>query len=190
VAKSAYRGVKYIKGLVNSELYKFDTTASAISVNTTPAVAHVSNLGAGDGEGQRTGNSVLAKSLTWNGTITVDAAGSTTNVRMVIVRDKQQIGDSSPSYTDIFESSNVYSLLNRNTVGRFDILYKRDFALVPAGNASWNFLITVPMQEHIRYNGTGGGDIQKNGLYIIYISDRSTGNPSMNYATRLSYHDN
>lgn len=190
LANKAVRGVQYLKGLVNSELYKFDAGATASAVVTTPVVAHVTGLGNGDGEGQRTGNSVLAKSLNVRGTMTVDTAGATTNARFCVIRDKQQIGDSFPGWTDVFEAANPYAFLKKETVGRFEILYNKQVVLVPAGDASWNFAISIPMQSHIRYNGTGGGDIQKNGLYVMYCSDRSTLNPTLNYATRLQYHDN
>lgn len=190
LANKAVRGVQYLKGLVNSELYKFDSGATSSGVTTTPVVLHCTNLGNGDGEGQRTGNSILAKSLSLRGTMTVDTAGATTNARLCVIRDKQQIGDSSPSWLDVFESATPYSFLKRETVGRFEILYNKQVTLVPAGDAAWNFVINIPMQSHIRYNGTGGGDIQKNGLFVMYCSDRSTGYPNLNYATRLSYHDN
>ena len=48
----------------------------------------------------------------------------------------------------------------------------------------------MKLWTHIRYNGTADTDIQKGGLYILFISDQASDYPTCDYQTRLGYHDN
>jgi len=190
----AKRGIKYIKGLVNSEMYKFDTTDVGVNMTSSSAYsANLSSLVVGDADNNRTGNSVLAKCLSVRGTMVAATTANPFNIRVVIVRDNQQIADTAPVYTDVFEGSTVYSFLKKSTVGRFTILYQRNINLSTSVNPTFNLNVNIPMQHHIRYNGTAGTDIQKGGIYIMWLCDSPgglNGNPVANYTARLSYHDN
>jgi len=187
----AVQGVKYLSGLVNSEMFKLDTAFSAAAL-TTGAVSHVTAVQQGDGDSQRTGNSIFVRSYNLKGSIVHNAAGSNTQfVRVSVVQDKQQIGDTVPAYTDVYESASPYAHLNSNTVGRFKILYSRTYIVNNNDKTSCLLNINIPMRHHVRYNGTAGSDIQKGGLYICTSVDEPTANmPTWSGEMRLSYHDN
>ena len=58
VATLAARNYKYIRGLVNSELYKFDGTGS-MAVDNAGTITGFHLITQGDQDNQRTGNSTL-----------------------------------------------------------------------------------------------------------------------------------
>lgn len=193
-AKYAWQGVKYLTGLVNSEMYKWDVIENVASINNTLSyVAHLSAIPQGDGDAARTGNSLLAKSLNLKGLLQWNSSAAYTScaVRVAIVMDTQQIGDTSPNNANVFESNAPWSHLNSETVGRFKLL-KSMFINLTNDKKAFNLNINIPMQTHIRYNGTAGTDIQRNGIYIMASSNvASTDSPPvLSYEARLSYHDN
>lgn len=189
MAKTAYRGVRYLKGLVNSEKFHKDTNVAG-NVTPTPTVTHLTAIATGDADANRTGNSLLVKGLSCNATLSMPAALLQARLRMVIVRDKQQIGDTAPAFTDIFSSSTPDSLMNVTTLGRFDILYDKVFTLSQGGNPTFSIRKYFKMYSHIRFNGSTSTDIQKNGIYLCLVSDDNTNPPVIASNWRIFYHDN
>lgn len=194
LAKSALAGVRYLKGLVNSEKYNVDTTFTTSTFNTGTVTSLVP-IAQGDGESDRTGLSVYVRSLSLRGQISASSTTQSTT-RLILFRDKQQIADSTPSAANLLSSpAQVDSYLSRGTGGRFDILYDKSFVVSgnDAGRPQQWVNITIPMRSHVRYNGTATTDLQKNGLYLLHMSDRSDGSgtaPTLNLTTRVYYHDN
>ena len=76
--------------LVNVEKHKFDTTF-ATTVGSTPAVTNLVAISQGDGEGARTGNSLLAKYayITLNMIRSSSSTQVSDTVRVVVVVDKR-----------------------------------------------------------------------------------------------------
>jgi len=192
LAAKAARGVWYLKGLVNSEVMKLDNalTSSVIDA-TTGTVISCTGVNQGDGVGNRTGISILVRSLLARLRITKASTPLTTYVRMYIVIDSQQVGDTIPAIADLLHTVDVDSPLSNATVGRFKILKSRTIYLT---NDSPPYHLDYPlkMRHHVRYNGTSSADIQKGGTYIMLLSGQTTvGNqPSLDGHIRLSYHDN
>lgn len=189
LATKAIQGVQYIKGLVNSELYKYDV-ATNFSPSTAGALTNCCAIAQGDGTAARTGNSLLAKSLYIQFNIVNN--GSATNGAIVsswVIMDTQQVGDTSPSFNDIFDGQNVISQLNAATVGRFKILHHKLHYVSP-NTPTKQSKIYLKMQHHIRYNGAAGTDIQKGGIYWVVCSNQGTYVPLVTYNLRLCYHDN
>lgn len=197
LAVKAVKGVSYLKGLVNSERFVHQNTATA-APDDIGYIGHLTSISQGDTQITRTGNSILARSLMLRGNITINATSSQNVVRLMIIMDKQQIGDTVPSITDILESTYsatqfyVHAPLERDSVGRFKVLKSRTYTLSDQRpNLSFSFFIN--MRQHIRYNGISGGDIQKNGMYLVLVSDSpNTGSahPSVTFLSKLTYHDN
>lgn len=194
VARSAWNGVKYLRGLVNSEMYKKDNyaTAAAIPIGTAPPNAYIfTNIDQGDGDGGRSGNSILAKRLSVRGTITMNALATTTFVRCIIVRDLQNTTDSYGALSNIIQDpSNMGSLLNNQTVGRYTVLYDRTYSMNSGGKTSILLNVNLAFDYHVRWNGSAATDIQKGGLYMYLWSNESTNTPTYTAHHRLSYHDN
>jgi hypothetical protein len=192
LASKAVAGVRYLKGLVNAELHKFDLTGSA-SISTAGNVFNLVNIANGDTDSDRTGNSIFVRYVNAGGMLQLNSSADNTAVRIMLVIDKQQVGDNLPTVTDILETVSSptapYSKLNSETAGRFTILSSRVYILnTERPSCSW--FIKKSMRHHVRYNGTTGADIQKGGLYILAISSEATNSPAMNRNVRLSFYDN
>lgn len=187
--------VKDIQSMVNAEKQKVDVSVSTSTISSTPAVTHLTAIATGDAEGSRTANSILLKYLYINGTIQIHTSANFSRVRCVVVRDKQQVGDTAPVYTDVFETapsgSGTQAFLNKNTVGRFDIIYDRTYAL-DAQRPQAIVSKMIPLKSHARYNGSASTDIQKGGIYIMLVSDVTAGGnvPTVYLQARLAYYDN
>lgn len=188
-AVTALKGVKYVMGLVNSELYKHDVSYTT-PINNTGVLIPLTGLAEGNGEDDRTGNSILVKSVDMDGSVSMQGSNNTI-IKMCLVMDTQQQADTTPSFTDIYESASINSHLNKNTVGRFSILWCKYYALNVGSVQTTKVGFHHAMQEHVRYNGSTGTDIQKNGLYLAIISNQTgAASPFCELKTRVSYHDN
>lgn len=193
LAYKAWRGVKRIRGLVNSEMLHVDKTYSSNTISGTGYVYNLTGIAQGDGINQRTGNSILLRNLTYrlkfeiNASVTVD-----TTIMMALVWDTQQVGDSAPAITDIFASATPESLLATGTLGRFKIILRKHILLTPASGGRPAIVMhnTLNLYKHIRYNGVNDTDIQKNGLYLVMVGSESTNLPTITGTVRIGYHDN
>lgn len=189
LARSAYKGVRYLKGLVNAEKKKFDSSDS-YAIGTTAVSRHFTGIAQGDGDNSRDGNSILCKGLSLRGLLTIHASAGNTQVRLVIVMDKQQVADSLPTMANVLAGNSIQSFLNKDTVGRFQILYDKVHLLDNNTRTQQFVKIWLPIDKHIRYNGTTSGDIQKNGLHIVQVSNEATNTPTITWTSRVYYYDN
>nr|QXP07581.1 MAG: putative capsid protein [Arizlama virus] len=188
----AAKQVWKLKGLVNSEMYKYDQTDVTLSPLLTGVVQPMVSITQGDGDDQRTGNSVFVRSVNFKGYIQRNTSGDSSQiVRISIVQDTQQQADAAPGFSNIYEGTSIASHLNTETVGRFKVMYNRVFTVDDLTCGVIPFEINMPMRHHVRYNGSSPTDIQKGGLYFIAVSTQGTTNaPLVHYDMRISYHDN
>lgn len=192
IARAAWRSAKYIRGLVNSEMFHVDQACSLGSNQS--AIFHLTGIAQGDTTAGRTGNSILLKSLAQNGFMYINASQTTnTRVMLALVVDTQQVSDTTPTIIDIFESgTDPHTLLKVQNLGRFKVLSRKQYTLDSnaAGNNAKSIKRFTKFNFHVRYNGTGSGDIQKNGVYLVMITSESSLYPSITINTRINYHDN
>lgn len=193
LAKKAYSATRYIKGLVNSEMFHADSNFSSAAITATGSNTHLTPLAQGDTSALRTGNSILLRSLTYRYRLEVNSAvTSNTAITIIIFFDTQQISDTSPTVSDVLASASPESLLNLNSAGRFKILSRKTIILTPAsgGRPAVEIKNSMNLYKHVRYNGTAGSDVQKNGLYVLFISSEITNTPTVSGTFRIGYHDN
>ena len=193
IAKKALDGVKYIKGLVNSEMLHFDSQGFVNQSNVPPLgiVSSIMLLAEGDDVFNRTGNSILLKSVHIKNRLTWNVVTPGTVFKYWVVQDNQQISDTAPAFSTIFNGRDVLSMMNRDFLGRFKILktgeYKQDTTFPQI-----QFDIYLPLQQHVKFNGPLSTDIQKGGLYFVTSSSAGVANqqPFLLSDLRVSYHDN
>lgn len=192
LASAAWRGVRYVKGLVNSEMY-YHTLLTTVNPLNTGSIIPLSDIAVGDTSFTRTGNSIFARSLTFNINASQNPSSvKNTFVRMILFQDNQQIGDTAPTQSDILESSSPLSLLKTGTAGRFKIMKTWEYTL-STQNPAKVIKYYKNFRHHIRYNGVEATDIQKGGLYLLVNSSEtiiSNQAPIIHYNIRLGYHDN
>lgn len=187
-AMSAYRGVKYLRGLVNSERMHLINSAT-FNPDSSGDITHLTNIGQNDTATGRTGNSVLLRDIFYRFQITGNASATGTFYRIILFQDKQQIGDTSPTVADVLNSIEVQSPLNSNTAGRFKILKDYYFS-TNQDSRTRTFKNYIKLHSHIRYNGSTANDIQKNGIYLLMLSNEATNTPTFTYNIKMGWHDN
>lgn len=189
LAKKAYRGVRMLKGIVNSELNKVDTIIAA-TPTTTPGISLLTGLGEGTDVSQRIGNSILAKYLTYNIDASMNASASATHVRFIIFVDTLGTG-TAPTAADLLEvSTNTQSPIKIDSGPRFIILRDIHFDLSINGDRIQHLKGYIPLNIHIKYTGASGGSVYKNAIYLYEISSEATNAPDANLYFRLAYYDN
>lgn len=179
-----------LKGLINSEMHKLDNVASAVSVVNTGVVDCMNKVATGDSISTRTGNSIYVRSLNIKGSYAIGTSETSNFIRLAVVLDTQQISDTSPSWTDIYETTSTLAHLNPATVGRFKVLKDMRIVMNSANKPNGQFELNIPMRHHVRFNGTADTDIQKGSIYVVYLGSYTTNAPLLNYRARLSFHDN
>lgn len=192
LAKQASKGVWYLKGLVNSELLKSDDVGSG-TLATTGTVINLCTIAQGDSDANRTGNSILVRSsdLRLKLSRDISVGNATQLIRVALVMDSQQIGDTDPTHAQIYAGTGPLTHLNADSAGRFKILWSKIFTLDNVDTFVKYTKWYKKMRHHVRYNGGSGTDIQRGGLYLVMSSDQtSSGFPSYEFSHRLSYHDN
>jgi len=192
LAYKAYKGVRYIKGLVNSEMFH-DGVNNSAAYSWSGALQHITAISQDDTVSGRTGNSVLLRQMWIKWTASINSSATNTLVRVMIICDKQQVGDTSPSASTVLDQTGTiqapFGNLAVASVGRFKVLYSKVVNLNqdrPTTMQSHYF----NMRTHVRYNGTADTDIQKNGHYVLIISNEETNTPTIQHNIRIGYHDN
>lgn len=195
LAKQAYSGFKYLRGMINCEKKFFDATSSA-SINNSGDVSVLSSISQGDDTNQRNGDSILAKYVDLRFSWIMNAADPVELVRTIVFQDTMSLG-TIPSVGDVLSlagtSADVLSMLN--LIGarqhRFKILHDESYTLCSTGSQAVQKSVVIPLNDHIKFTGTVGGDEGRNMLYILNISSSTGANrPTVTYRSRLAYYDN
>ena len=189
VAQKAWSGVQSIRKLINVETHIWDTTIGA-TVSSTGSVTHLTEIAIGDTKSTRTGSSVLTKDFALRFTLQKNATAVGTVVRVLIIRDKQQISDTSPGVTDILNSADVNSHYNAQLSDRFQYLSDQTITLDADDVLIAKQFKLNPQGLHVLFNGSSGTDIQKNGLYLVLVSNEPTLTPTFNGISRFQFYDN
>ena len=103
IAKHAAKGVWYLKGLVNSEMFHNQQTGST-TVPNTGVLTLLNGMAQNDTSSGRTGNSILMRNVFLRLVLTQHPNATSTVYRVMLVLDKQQISDTSPTITNILET--------------------------------------------------------------------------------------
>jgi len=190
LAMKAYTGVKYIKGLVNSEMFHIGNSAST-TIDSNGQLVSLTPIAQGDNDGLRSGNSVLVRKILNRFWVLKNTNNPFTGCRIIFFIDTQQIADTAPAVTDVLASASVLSPLNSLNAGRFKILKNYEFMLDDT-NKSKEIKFFKDVQHHVRFNGTASGDVQKGGIYMLYISSDAPGANAAAFAYnyKVGYHDN
>lgn len=189
LATKAAQGVWYLKGLVNSEMLHNQSTGSTTTPNTG-TITLLNGMAQNDTSSGRTGNSILMRNIFLRLGF-IQNGSTTTTYRVLLVLDKQQIGDTLPTVSDILESVNPYSPLATASAGRFKVMKNWFFTTDDSKSRSKLIEYYKDVRFHTRYNGVANSDIQKNGLYLITLSDQAPASaPTFSYTWKVGYHDN
>jgi len=189
LAAKAAKGVWYLKGLVNSEMLHNQGLGNS-TISSSGNMLLLNGMAQGDTSSGRTGNSILMRNVHLRLGFTQNAVATSTYYRVMLVLDTQQISDTTPAVTDVLETASPWSPLATASSGRFKIWKSWLFSTDDDKAQTKILQLYKSFRLHTRYNGSAGTDIQKNGLYLLTISDQATNVPALFYSWKVGYHDN
>lgn len=190
IATAAYNGVKYLKGMINSEKHYFDVTGSG-NVDTTGSVNLLTGVAQGDDVNNRNGNSILGKTIFLRVLLTRVAANTNpvNFCRILVVKDMENTG-TDPAISDILASATTISPLNVDHTSRYQVLADRVVPLSANGREGSQHKFYIRVNDHVKYTGSGGAAIYKNQIYMMLIGDQATNAPSWSSYSRFGFYDN
>lgn len=202
VAHQAYNMAKVVASIVNPERKYFD-----VPINTAPdtnaSITCLTNMAQGDTTITRNGNSVALKSLQVDGIISWDSTNPTERVRVMMVRDNDNLGGTAPAITDILESANIIGLRNKNTPKRFTVLYDK---LHTCNTSQLTKHISYykkfkmlkdkkgnpTVSQHLYFDGATANDYTRGHIFLIMLGSTATASTTSTFTanTRIRFYDN
>jgi len=144
----------------------------------------------GDTPSTRTGNTICVKEISLYGIFQRNATDFAADayVRMAIVQDLQQVADTAPTAAQIFADTTQpwAAAPGVEHLGRFKVLWmspvydmwrmRCDSDTLAAGAVTQSTVVDVSLKTNIivSFNSTAATDIQKNGIYLVWISSVAT----------------
>lgn len=183
------KSISFIMGMLNCEKKRFDYHPANAPVYTTARLNCITDIDAGDDDGQRNGSSILGKSIDFRYNITRGVAD--TWVRIILFWAKD---DAAPSGSTLLTDPTDYqSTLNQDYLHQYNILIDKVFTVTAttAPLISFHKFIKLGDKHHLRYTGVGFGTQVRGNLYLFEVGNNTLINaPVGDPYTRLCYYDN
>jgi len=174
-------------------LHKDFGYSAGTTITNTGFITSLNAIGQDDTSSGRTGNSILVRNIAMRFKLEINTAVTLdSQVMLMLIQDTQQVSDTNPTISDVLTTVTPESFLNLNNAGRFRVVWRKTYTLSVAGGGrpAVEVVKYFKVYDHIRYNGNGVNDIQKNGYYLIAVSSENTNYPTIVGSTRVGYHDN
>lgn len=162
---------------------------SVQSVDSSGVVKPLHQLAQGDQEFNRSGIKVTAKGVGFHAVIVGHASAASTIFRIMIVVDKRQIMDAAPTISAILQENKPLSYIRGTHLDRWRVLYDKMFVLDNIGNRTAIIRFWKKLNLNIHFNGTGSGDIERNGVYYVILSDQPTNTPTYTSTELITWTD-
>lgn len=182
--KSLQRVVKNIA----PELKTLEINTNVTNLTSSGSIQHVTAIAQGDDVSDRTGNTIDLREIYMQSAFTIGSeASASTSFRIAIVRDTQQISDTTPSVTDVFSSANpLIAFPNIANRQRFNYMYLSPIICmtqISNGGFGINHKFDWKGISKVSFNGTATTDIAKGGIYILFLTD--SGASTMDFVSRV-----
>lgn len=183
------RFAKNVRAIVKSTAEKkYLLTLNNVAVSLTPIIQYLCSVPLGDGDSQRNGDQITAKSI-WLRYCVI--TGDTTNLIRVILF--QWSDTTAPTAQDILLSPSVdpvFSHWNHDTRYKYKIMYDKTHSTVTTTELAQQFVSVRKNNfktRKLQYIG-GSATVGYNMLYILVVSDSGAApNPGFQYYCKLNY---
>lgn len=189
--KGVYLAKKALS-MLNVEYKHIDTTVS-VSPTTSGAITQLSVIAQGDTEGTRDGRSVKLKSLSGRLSFTLDSMATETRLRCIIFK-KINVNLIAPVVADILTNVNIQGLRNLNNTKNIKIYYDKTFDMNTNERKEKGMKCFFKLNSKQIYETANAGgdatDLERNGIYMMTLSDEAMNAPTVSGYFRLRYIDN
>ncbi len=195
LATKAMAGVKKLKSMIHVELKSRSQAASTTTVSSTGIILSLNTIPEGTGENERIGVGIKVKSIRIRASIRSAAGGTHTVFRMILFIDRQQEADTTPSVAEVLQTVNSFDYINWINRKRFRILSDRLYVFPGQGFATGLQAMQCSVNKFgmnlvQRYNGSASTDIDRNGIFLLLLSDEPSNVPSFEMVPQINYVDN
>lgn len=191
LARKAIKGYRYLKSVLNVEYKTYDRYSHTnITPNSSGEVYQLTNIAQGVNDGERNGNSVLAKSVQLQCVLKQNSAQTqATACRCILFVDKQKTPPS--AVTDVLKTASVDSLFKTTNHDRFHILADKRFSLpVTADGPDKIIKIYRRLHHHVKWTGASGSDYDEGHINVLFLTDQGANLPTWYISSRFRYVDN
>lgn len=184
----ARKNARKIKSIQSGIEWKhYDSDASNSSLTITGVGILFSGVDAGSGQGQRSGNSTIQRSLQMNILFSRNASATgATTIRLALIHWKPS---TIPAKAEIFkDSTDTLSYFNLDFTQDFTILRNQVITLTdqfPSQLIKFNEKFRIEAS----YSGNTASDIESGKIYLYLYSDETTNMPGYKYYQRMKYTD-
>lgn len=187
----AVKGVNLMKGIINSEIKKSDISMNPLQPSTTAIFTLLSEINQGDDYNNRQGNSVLDKYLTLRWGLSLNAAATFTQVRMIIFIDGDNDMETPTEAQLLTTPTNLMSSINPDYSARFTILYDQVHNLSNSGEKVISDKFYKVLNFHSKFvTGTGATGFGRNSIWLYLKSTEATNTPVFTGYSRIAFYDN
>jgi len=193
IARNAFRGVQYLRSVLNPELKYKDVSGTSVP-GTAPLFATLTAINNGTAYNEREGISIRGHEIEVCVSCVLDIAnGVTIDVcRLLLVVDLQCLG-AVPTPTDILQTAgDVTSLRNGTLLHRFVLLKDDLFTVSSATSSVVVKRYTLIWPGHVMYKGTSAaiGDAANGQIFLYFQGKENTHPTSFPYWARFRFYDN
>lgn len=181
--------VKNIIDELNVEKKYNDITIGA-TVGTAGAIYSLNTLAQGTGAVARDGNSIKLTSLQIRHSVVMNPTAVTNTFRIIVFQDLQEVLGTNPAVTDVLQTASFLAPLNRARAGRFKVLSEHVFLLSATGSQIAYTKEYKKLSVHQHWSDSTSTNIEKNGIYVLAISDQNVNVSTYNAYCRLTFVDN
>lgn len=159
--------------------------AAPTSVAGAGSNIHVINQTVGNTNNERIGDQICPTSINFRMTVKLGAAATDTLVRMIVYR---WFSGAPAGVTSVLQTASYQSFTAEDTHKNFQIL-KDQMITLNSANVPERFLsFKIPYKHKIQFPG-GATQANKNGIWVIFISDEAVQTPTISYDARLYFRD-
>jgi len=172
------------------------------TLTNTEDVKHLTAIPQGDGNGARDGDHIMVTRVRMKAILASNNASNFQQmVRIVIVQNLRQQPDTDATMLSQFTSADLYgfNLANqgfKNLLVHYDKVHAvpmgNETAATPTYQVGYKHIdINIPMRYPVKvsFNEAAATDIDRNGFYIIAVSQSSSNSPSLVYEAFVDFTD-
>ncbi len=173
------------------EVKAFLIAPGGIAPTDTGIVNHLSAIPQGDTEITRDGLKTHCIGLSINYYVTYNQAnivGNSQN-RTIIVIDQRQPDSVVPGWGTVMQATNVCSLKSYSNNKRFRVLHDKVVNLTATGSESQFFKLFIKLNMDMSFSGAAGTTMNKNGIYMLNITDQGANVNTLTFSSRVYFTD-
>jgi len=172
------------------------TNATPVTMTDAGAITNLAQIGQGATVNQRVGQQIMAKRLKLRYSIYTNSSANQL-ARVLVVQWKKQVSDTSPTTAQLLENTGATQgalsdyAFSSEFKENFRVLHDKTYALSGTSNGAPNVFreASIPLNSRISFNGSATSDIEKNGIWMLSISNQANSEPKIVFCNTLYYTD-